>query len=173
MKTRILIVSSLIVLSGILSANPASTPDAHYRRGMAAEQAGDPTAAREAYELALKLNPQHANARYRLGQLKINRGVVAAKGREAKIGAVMLPEIHLEGASVKESLDALAIMIEKQSEGEVTPNFIIQDPEAKLAEAKISFQLKNVPVSAVLNYILTQSRAKVKYDEYAVVVSPK
>lgn len=164
----------LLVLSlGIACANPAPNANTYYRNGIAAENAGDPSAAGEAYQMALKLNPNHANARFRLGQLKINSSAIAAKGREAKIGGVMLPEIHLEDASLRECLDALAIKIEKESKGEVTPNFIIQDPTEKLAAAKVSFQLKNVPTSAALKYILTQSGARVKYDEHAVVVSPK
>jgi tetratricopeptide (TPR) repeat protein len=164
----------LLVLSlGVACADPALNANTHYLNGIASENAGDPTAAGEAYKTALKLNPNHANARFRLGQLKINSAAIAAKGREAKIGGVMLPEIHLEDASLRECLDALAIKIEKESNGEVTPNFIIQDPSGKLAEAKVSFQLKNVPTSSALRYILTQSRAKVRYDEHAVVVSPK
>jgi len=164
----------LLALSiGIACANPAQNANEQYLAGIAAENAGDPTAAGQAYEMALKLNPNHANARFRLGQLKLTGAAIAAKGREAKVGAVMLPSIHLEEATLREALDALAINIEKQSDGEVAPNFIVQDPNEKLAAVRITFQLKNVPTSAALKYLLTQANAVVKYDEHAVVISPK
>jgi len=163
----------LLTLSlGIACANPAPNANTHYLNGIAAENAGDPAAAGEAYQMALRINPNHANARFRLGQLKINSAAIAAKGREAKIGGVMLPELRLEEATLRECLDALAVKIEKESKGEVIPNFIVQDPAEKLAAAKVSIQLKNVPTSAALKYILTEVGAKVKYDEHAVVISP-
>jgi len=49
---------------------------------VAAEKAGDPVAARNAYAAALKANPNHAHARYALNQVKINAASIAARGRE-------------------------------------------------------------------------------------------
>ena len=48
-------------------------------------------AAGKLYTEALKLDPKNANARFSLGQLKLNSGSIAAKGREAKFGAVVIP----------------------------------------------------------------------------------
>jgi hypothetical protein len=52
-------------------------------------------------------------------------------------------------------------------------NFIVHDPEKKLAAAKITLSLRNIPASAALKYILEQSGAKARFDEHAVVVGPK
>ena len=104
--------------------------------------------------------------------MKINYTKVAAKGREAKFATVMVPEFKLDQATLKESLDALQLIVEKQSNEEVTPNFMIQDPNNTLAEAKITLVLKNTPAKGVLRYILEQSRAKARYDEYAIVILP-
>jgi len=154
------------------AASPAQQAEAFYRQGMAAESAGDPAAAKKAYQAALQANPRHANATYALGQLKINYTKVASKGREAKFATVMVPEFKLDQATLKESLDALQLIVEKQSNEEVTPNFMIQDPNNTLAEAKITLVLKNTPAKGVLRYILEQSRAKARYDEYAIVILP-
>lgn len=146
--------------------------EALYRKGIAAEKAGDPDAARMAYQEALRTNPRHANARFSLGQLKTTSPAIAAKGREAKFGAVMVPEFKLDQATLKESLEALQLIVEKQSKEEVTPNFIVQDPKNVLAEARITLMLKNTPAKGVLQYVLEQAGAKARFDEHAIVILP-
>lgn len=157
------------------NANPAPTRSAEtfYRQGLAAEKAGDPDAARSAYEEAIRLQPGHANARYRLGELRVHAPAIAARGREAKFGAVVVPEFRVEEASLKECLDALEMIVSKQSKDEVTPNFIVQDAKDQLSSARISLSLKNIPASGVLRYLLEQSGAKARYDEHAIVIAPK
>ena len=154
-------------------ASPAPGADAFYRQGLAAEKAGDPDAARTAYAEALRLQPGHANARYRLGELKLHAPAIAAKGREAKFGAVLVPEFKVDDASLKECLDALEMMVSKESKESVSPNFIIQDTKDQLSAARISLNLKKVPASGVLRYLLEQSGAKARYDEHAIVITPK
>ncbi len=154
------------------AASPAQQAEAYYRQGVAAEAAGDPAAAKAAYQAALQANPRHANATYSLGQLQINYTKVASKGREAKFATVVVPEFNLDQATLKESLDALRLIVEKQSNDEVTPNFMIQDPTTTLAGAKITLVLKNIPAKGVLQYVLEQARAKARYDEYAIVILP-
>ncbi len=148
------------------------TAEAYFKQGQLAEQAGDPIAAKQAYTSALKADPNSAKARYSLGQLKINSKAIAAKGREAKFGAVVVPLFQLDGATLQEALDALGIMVEKQSKDEVAPNFIVQDPKGELKDAKITMNLKNMPARGVIKYITDQARAKVRYDEHAIVVTP-
>ena len=178
MKTPILprILVPLAIAAASMTQLSAQTAaqraEALYRQGQAAEQAGDPAAARKAYTEALQVNPNHANARYSLGQLKLTSATIAAKGREAKFGAVMVPEFKLDQATLKESLDALQIIVEKQSNEEVTPNFIVQDPKNALADAKITLVLKNTPAKGVLQYLLEQAGAKARYDEHAIVILP-
>jgi tetratricopeptide (TPR) repeat protein len=171
---------SLVVVAFFVALASAQTPalapaqqaEILYRQGLAAEKAGDPTAAHKAYAAALKVDPNHANARYGLGQLKLNAGTIAAKGHEAKFGAVKIPEFRLDAASLQESLDALRVIIEKQSNQAVTPNFVIQDPKSQLATAKITLNLKNLPAKGVMQYVMEQAGAKARYDPHAIVISP-
>ncbi|MFU8893560.1 MAG: tetratricopeptide repeat protein [Luteolibacter sp.] len=173
MKTRVLIITVISTMLGsICPAETAPTSDAFYRQAVAAEKAGDPDAARVAYEQALRLNPHNADARFRLGQLKHRRDAIARHGRQSVFNAVMLPEIRLDDANLRESLDLLAKMIETQSEGKVAPNFIIQDTDGVLADAKISMQLRNVTSGAVLEYILGMVKARARHDEFAIVILP-
>lgn len=152
---------------------PAQKADAYYRQGQAAEKAGDPTAAKAAYTNALKFNPRHAHARYSLGQLKVTSGALAAKGRETKFGAVVVPEFQISEASLQESLEALSTIVEKQSNESVAPNFIVQDPQGELAGRKITLNLKSMPAGGVMKYLLDQAGAKARYDEHAIVILPK
>jgi len=152
---------------------PRQTADTYYARGLAAERAGDVAAAQAAFGAALQVNPQHANARYRLGLLRTNAASIAARGRENKIGGVMIPEILLDEATVSETIELLGKLIERESEGATAPNFVVQDPKGLLRERKITLQLKNVPASAVLQYVTTQADAKIRYDEHAVVIEPR
>jgi tetratricopeptide (TPR) repeat protein len=178
MKTRTTphLLAPLLIAAALMlplsAETPAQSAEALYRQGQAAEQAGDPEAARKAYTGALQANPGHAHARYSLGQLKITAPALAAKGREAKFGAVMIPEIKLDQAPFKDSLEALQVMVEKQSNEKVTPNFVIQDSKEVLSGTKITLVLKNTPAKAVLQYILEQAGAKARHDEHAIVVTP-
>lgn len=173
MSYLLTLVVALALVSPVLAQSPGQQAEALYRKGLAAEKAGDPAAARSCYTEALKLDPKNPNATYSLGQLKLNSPAIAAKGREAKFGAVVIPVFQLDQATLQEALTALGVILEKESSGEVTPNFVIEDPKALLAGQKISLNLKNMPAKAVLKYLTDQTGAKVRYDEHAVVVSPR
>jgi tetratricopeptide (TPR) repeat protein len=170
MSKIITLVVACTLVSQVLAQTPAQQADAFYQKGLAAEKAGDPVAAKGFYTQALKVDPKNPNAIYSLGQLKLNSASIAAKGREAKFGAVMIPAFQLDEASLKESLEAFSVIVEKQSNNEVTPNFVVDDPKGLLTDKKISLNLKNMPAQAVMKYLLDQTGAKVRYDEHAVVI---
>ncbi len=153
-----------------LAQTAAEKADQYYRKGLAAEKEGDPVTASAAYNAALHLSPGHANARYRAGQVKIEAGSMRSSAVESKIGGVKIPAYRIEEASVTEAIAALGLAIEKASNEELTPNFIIQDPKGKLADTKITMQLKNVPAKAILEYIHSQANTQARYDEHAVVI---
>lgn len=170
----------LFLLGGTLFASAQNTTsqqvEALYAKGLAAEKAGDPVTAKAAYAQVLQLNPNHAQARFKVGEMKRNSGAIAAKGRETKFGQVTIAQIQLEAAPLSEALDALRLAIQKAStdkSDETLPNFIIEDPDKVLANAKVSLQLKGVPAKGVLDYILSQSGAKARFDEHAVVILPR
>jgi hypothetical protein len=153
-----------------LAQTVAEKADDYFRKGLAAEKAGDPVTASAAYQAALHLLPGHVNARYRAGQVKIEAGSIRSSATEAKIGNVKIPAYRIEKASVSEAIAALGIAIEKASDEEITPNFIIQDPKGKLADIEISMQLKNVPAKTILDYIHGQANTQARFDKHAVVI---
>jgi tetratricopeptide (TPR) repeat protein len=156
-----------------VAQSPAQVSESFYQQGQAAEKTGDPAAAKEFYAKALKANPKNANAIYSAGQLKINVGTISAKGREAKFGAVPIPAFQLDEATLQEALGALGTMVEKQSNEEVAPNFVVEDPKNLLGSKKITLNLKGINAQAALKYVLDQVGAKVRHDEHAVVILPR
>lgn len=172
MKTLISLLSILFIFSGTSVFADTNQSEAYYRKGLSLEKSGNPIAALSAYNAALKLNPQHANARYRAGQVKINAVSIQSAASEAKIGSVIIPTYQIEDASVSEAISLLGLAIEKASNQEITPNLIVSDPNRKLAAKKITIQLKNVPAKAILDYIHNQAGTKARFDTHAIVVSP-
>lgn len=150
--------------------SPAKQAEAFYQKGVLAEKAGDPATARSNYAQALKLNPSHPDARFKIGELKRNSGAISAKGREEKFGKMTIPQIMLEEAPLSEALQALSMAMEKAAPGEAPPTFIIEDPDRALDKARINLQLNGVPAKGVLSYILAQGGAKARYDEHAIVI---
>lgn len=169
----LLIAGAVTALAAPAALTPAQQADAYFAKGLAAENAGEVDAARSAYTKALQLNPDLANCRFRLKELELSKGTVAAKGREAKFGKVIVPVFQLDGATLQEALNALSLIIDKESKNQVAANFVVQDPNSKLAASKITLNLKSVPASAVMKYLMTQANAKARYDEHAVVIEPK
>jgi len=158
--------------SPLCLAESSANAEAFYRQGLAAERAGDADAARAAYEQALRINPRHADATFRMGQLRLRRDVIARQAREKAFNSVMLREIKLEDAELRESLDALAKMVEAITEEQVTPNFILQDPDGRFADVRVTLNLRNVTAGAVLEYMLSSAKARARHDEYAIVILP-
>lgn len=173
MKKSIVLATICILTTGVFAQAPANSSASLYQQGQAAEKAGDPVAAQSYYEKSLKADPNNANARYSLGQIKINGPRIAAKGREEKFGAVVIPVFQLNEASLQEALDALGVIVEKESKEAVAPNFVIDDPKQALADRKISLNLKAMPAKAVMKYLMDQSGAKARYDEHAIVITAK
>ncbi len=174
MKTLIPVIFFSIGCQVALAENAAQKAEQYYQKGLAAERAGDPAAALAAYKMAMELNSGHANAKYRAGQVKSNSEAIKAAGKEAKIGGILLPAYQIEDATVQDAVALLSMAIEKQQkEGDTPINFIVEDSNKKLENIRITLNLKNIPVSAVLQYIHTQANTKIRYDEYAVVLSAR
>jgi tetratricopeptide (TPR) repeat protein len=173
MRTILLFLLGGAMMAQAQTGTPAQQAEAAYQKGVAAEKAGDGATAQRSYLQALQLNPNHPDARYKVGELKHTVGAISAKGREAKFGQTVIPKIIIDGAPLSEALQALTLALEKAAPDETVPSFIVEDPDKSLDGARISLQLKGVPAKGVLDYILAQSGAKARFDEHAVVISKR
>ncbi len=175
MKTHIACLSVVLfsVHSAVVAAEPAVATPSAYQQGLLAIAAGDPVKAEACFTLALQQDPNNANARYQLIEVRKNAASISAKGRASKFGAVVIPSIQLDGATLGESLTVLGKMVSRESKDQVTPNFVTEDPQSKLASKTITLKLNNIPAKAALEYILSQAEAKARFDEHAIVVSAR
>jgi tetratricopeptide (TPR) repeat protein len=175
MNTRCLLVLLSLALPAWSEepANPQAQAEQYYRQGMAAVKAGQVEQAREAFSNALRLNPNHGNARYQLLELRQGGGALAGKARERKLAAVTIPEVNFEEITLQEALEGLDLLVQKHSPDKFTANFIVQDPGKQFAKHKLTIRLRNVPASAVLKYALEQAQGTAKYDEHAIVIRPQ
>jgi tetratricopeptide (TPR) repeat protein len=82
----------------------AKSPDEHYDRALELED-GNPQAAQKAYELCLKLDPNHLEARINLGRLLHLAGRLTEAERVYRVGAKADPFIAFNLAVVLEDLE--------------------------------------------------------------------
>lgn len=170
---------SILLAALALFALPAHGDQAteSYKAGMTAMTSGNYQAAQTAFMKTLKLRPDHANARYQLGQLKANKGKIIATKRSSQLAAIKIPKIDLNNVTLSEALVAISGMVDEQvakakPKSDFSPNFIIRDPKNKLGEREVSLRLKNVPAKVALDYVLEQAGGIARYDEHATVIKP-
>lgn len=171
---------SVLIISCMTSFVGAQSANDFYQRGVQAMNRGEVEAAETAFKKALKVKPNHAYARYQLGQLKLQAGQLETTRREKAFAAVTLEEVKFSEVPFSDAVMALGQMVEtsheankdKDKEGAEAPvmNFVIQDPAGKLGERLVSLQMKQIPAKTALDYLLKQVQAVARYDEHAIVI---
>jgi len=167
MKHLILILSLAFVSTGL-----AENANGFFKQGEAALQKGDITAAKAAYSQALKLDPSHGDARYRLLSMKNLSAEARVKVRQNKMAAIKLDEVNFEDLSLAESLETLGAMMGKATNDTFVPNFVVEDPEQKLAGNLVNIKLRKIPANVVLKYVLSQAKAREIWSEHVITVRP-
>ncbi len=164
----------LLALVPCASAQQSATAkaNARYRQGLRAIDQGQVEIARECFREVLRLQPANPSARYQLKQLSLRKPRLLAKKRELKLKAVKIPAVDFDEMTLREALETLNALVEKQTKGKFVPNFIVQDPKGVLEDRKFSLKLGSVPASIVLQYALDNTRATARYDEHAIVIRP-
>ena len=143
-----------------------------YQQGVIALRDGDTNLAGACFREVLVLQPDHGNARYQLLSLNQRKPDLAAKARQRKLAQIKIPKVDFDESEFGEVIEALAILISKETKGEFAPNFVIQDPHGLLENRKITMKLGSVPANVLLDYVLKMANAKVRYDEHAIVIAP-
>ncbi|MCW1883925.1 hypothetical protein OKA04_04245 [Luteolibacter flavescens] len=164
----------LILTLIAITAIPAHADKASemYQAGIDAIRDGDVQTAEASFRAALKLRPTYADARYQLLELKNRRTAIVARGRAKKLSEYTIDQVEFDRVELSEGLAALGIMVEKKSDKKFSPNFIVQDPSNKLGESLVTLQVKSVPANAVLDMLVKQVGAVVKYEEHAIIIRP-
>ena len=143
-----------------------------YQQGVIALKDGDTQLATACFREVLVIQPSHGNARYQLLSLKDRKPNLAAKMRQRKLAQIKIPKVHFDESEFGEVIEALDILITKETKGGFAPNFVVQDPHGLLENKKITMKLGSVPANVLLDYVLKMANAKARYDEHAIVIAP-
>jgi hypothetical protein len=165
---------ALSVSSGAVTAQEERVQKvaALYQQGVIALKDGDTQLASACFREVLVIQPSHGNARYQLLSLKDRKPKMAAKMRQRKLAQIKIPKVNFDESEFGEVIEALDILITKETKGGFAPNFVIQDPHGLLENKKITMKLGSVPANILLDYVLKMANAKVRYDEHAIVIAP-
>ena len=144
-----------------------------YRQGLLALNEGNADLARQSFTEALRLNPQHVNARIQLDRLRDRSGEMAALRREHALKRYVIPQVDYDEVTLPEALEALSTVIEKQSEGKFSPNFVIRDPSGAFEDRPLSLQLRGVPAHIVLKHLVELADAGVRYSAHVIAITPR
>ncbi|MBK1834490.1 tetratricopeptide repeat protein [Roseibacillus ishigakijimensis] len=148
------------------------TANDYFRQGEAALKAGNLELAKSSYKSALVLEPNHGNAKYRLLSMDRLSQEVSVNVRQKKLSAVILPQVTFEDLTLTESIEALAALVEKETGSDTAPNFVIDDPGKTISDNPVSIRLRNVPATTALQYVLSQGKAKARWDKHAITIRP-
>lgn len=173
----ILVLGTMLAVCASLEADPASEGRAQkvaslYRQGVSALEEGDTGLAGQCFRQVLAMQPTHGNARYQLLSLDQRKPGLAAKVRQRKLTQIKIAKVDFNESTLGDAIEALNILIERETEGKFAANFVIQDPHDQLEKKTVTLKLGGVPASVVLDYVLKATGAKVRYDEHVIVISP-
>jgi tetratricopeptide (TPR) repeat protein len=166
MKTKLLVVS--VVLMGLIAPAARAADDLHviYEEGRAYFNAGQWDLAREKLLQVAAKNPAHVPTRAMLAQIQMKLGADNTALRKTYQG-VIIEKIEFSDAALEEAVEAVRILSKRASAGKIVPNIIIKDPE--LGKKQVSLNLSSMPLSEVLNYLAKLAGAKLIYDKNAVM----
>jgi len=167
MKHLILTLSLALASTGL-----AETANDFFKKGETALSKGDIATAKSAYSKALKLDPSHGNARYRLLSMKNLTADARVTLRKNKMASINLEEVNFEDLTLAESLETLGVMLGKASNDTFVPNFVVEDPEQKLNGNLVNIKLRKIPANVALKYVLSQAKARGVWGEHVITVKP-
>lgn len=162
----------ITLLLGLATSALAQTAADYYKQGEAALKAGKTDEAKAAYTAALKLEPNHGNAKFRLLSMRNLSANARIKVRQTQLSSIILPVVAFENLTLNESLEDLSALIKKESEDSFIPNFVVDDPTKALSASQVNFQLRNIPASVALKYILNQAKARSTWDAHVINIRP-
>ncbi|MGJ8697460.1 MAG: hypothetical protein ACSHYF_14175 [Verrucomicrobiaceae bacterium] len=144
-----------------------------YTQGVTAMNNGRIAAARAAFTRVLELEPGHGHAKHQLTRLPMVGKNFRLAQRKQKFKTTVLKEIDFYDSTLEEVVETLNLLALKETEKKWSPNFIIQDPRGQVKDKKVSLQMKNIPMSAALQYVLDMTGTTVRFDEHATVIRPQ
>lgn len=143
-----------------------------YQKAVKEMHEGKIDEARTNFNKVLRLQPNHGHAKYHLARLDVVGKNFALAQRKKQFKSIKIKVVDFHESTLQEALEQLNVDTLKASEQKFSPNFIIQDPKGTLKHKQITLSMKNVPLSAVLSYVLDIVGANARFDTHATVIRP-
>lgn len=144
-----------------------------YQQAVKEMQSGDIESSRINFKKVLKLQPNHGHALYHLGRLDVVGKKFVLQKRKNLFQTTKIPVVDFHEATLEEALDHLNIETQKLTKKEFNPNFMIQDSKGAFKGKPITLNMKNVPLSAALKYVLDMTEATARFDQHGTVIRPR
>ena len=144
-----MIVALTLCVGALVQADDTAAQRANslYKQGVIAMNEGKYDIARTTFRVVLRINPKHLPARKKFLFISSNRRSLAIRDRKNALCKVLIPKVHLDKATVRESLDMLAVQVERESQQKITPNFITGRCRAKASRTQETTQLQGTTVT--------------------------
>ena len=162
---------AMVAVLMIPTDSQAKTLDDVYREAVAAFDRGDLDAAQSLVNIALSHDPAYVPARSLQSRIQAKRKV-QGKGDplKDKCRRVIIPEVSFEDEELGNVTKVLVELSKAATGGEFQPNFILDD---EVRSRKISLEIRRAPLSQILVYVGSLAKVEVKYEEFAVVITPR
>lgn len=177
MTTRIVVALTLCVCASSALAEKtdlrSQKAGSLYQQGVTAMKAGEYDLARVSFKEVLKLFPAHPESKRQLLYLDTNRKSLEVGKRKKTLHKIVIKKIDFDALSTQEAIEILSAHVSKASPEDAKPNFIVQDRQGAFKGKTVTLNLNNVPADTLLQYILDQVGGASRYDQYAIVITPR
>jgi len=173
---KILPVFALFTLTlASLHAGPPSAEEQEFmKQGQAAFGKGDYAAAKDAFEMVYQIDPHNALAVNYLIKLKaLVKSLPNTGTQEKQLAGLIVPKVTLKDATIGSVFDYLKTTAGKISDGKASVNFVLKLPDDVIKTQTITLNMTDAPFTEVVKYVAELANLNVKYQQYAVLVTPR
>jgi hypothetical protein len=118
----------------------------------------------------LEQNPNNQTVKRLLGEIEDKKHHQdSSTGLRRQLEETIIPEVNVRDAVAGDVIDFLQTESEKRSGGKAPINFVWQAPE-DAKTAKVTLNLRGVPLADVLRYVTESAGLRYRVDPYAIVI---
>ncbi len=174
-RARIPLVALLLSLFCFTTAFAADQDySAIFEAGVKAYQEGDYDTAYLHFTTVLQKYPRDAKVRNYWYKTKSALKSGASKSNiEGQLSQLVIKDFEVDGADLDSVFDYLRQKATELSGGKFTPNFIYRGTPEDKAEARVTLKLSSIPMDQLIRYIGEQTATDFRYEQHAVVATPK
>ena len=144
-----------------------------YNQAEKAYRDGDLASAKTALRNVFAIDRNHGPSYALALKMKGSGNDFKIKARQRQLAAVIIPQVEFDQMPLGDALRDLSTLIEETSKDKVIPNFVIQDQSNTLKTIPVTLNMKQVPATVILEYLMNLTNSTAKFDQYAITVKPR